>query len=204
MDYKNIGILLLAAGSGSRFGETKQLAKVDGVSLVKHVAVTAILSDFPTVVVLGSSYEEVRRELADLDLDTVINERWEEGIGTSIATGIEYVREKMPDLRAVIVMLADQPGISTYTLLRLAKTYDQTGMSIVASSYEHTVGAPALFSAEMFDELLDLGAEKGAKHLIQKFEDSLLAKIDAPEAANDIDTPEDLQRFEEKGSGGAV
>ena len=56
------------------------------------------------------------------------------------------------------------------------------------------VGVPALFSNSLFSELINLEGDKGAKNLMRKYQDEVLA-IPIPEAAIDIDTPDDYEKL---------
>jgi molybdenum cofactor cytidylyltransferase len=64
---------------------------------------------------------------------------------------------------------------------------------IVASRYSGTVGVPAYFAREAFPLLMALAPDKGCKGVILGRSDSALL-VDCPDAAIDIDTPEDYQR----------
>lgn len=193
MCNKKIGIILLAAGGSRRLGSPKQLVPFEGTSLIKYVAVTALISEYPTVVVLGAFADKVGEELNDLSVEKVVNKEWKKGMGGSIHKGLAALRAGHLDLEAVILMLCDQPKVSPLTIHRLVDKYSKTGMPIVASKYDDTVGVPALFGYEMFGELLALEGKGGAKALIDKYEDTLVTTVRAPEAKFDVDTPEDVE-----------
>ncbi|REJ77535.1 MAG: nucleotidyltransferase family protein [Acidobacteria bacterium] len=193
MNCQKLGIILLAAGGSRRLGSPKQLISYEGTSLIRHVAVTALTTEFPTVVVLGASAEKIGRELNDFAVERVENTDWRKGISTSIVKGVGALRKSHPDLEALIIMLCDQPRVDLQTITRLADTYKQTGMPIVACKYNGTAGVPALFGYEMFGELLALEGDTGAKFLIEKYRDSLVTLINAPEAALDVDTERDIR-----------
>lgn len=195
LDQKT-GIILLAAGDSRRLGSPKQLVQYEGTSLIKYVTVTALISELPTVVVLGASAEKVGDELNDLAVERVVNKDWKKGMGSSIGKGLTAIRSVHPELEAVILMLCDQPKVSPMTIHRLVDKYSQTGMPIVASHYDDTYGVPALFGYEMFGELLALDGKGGAKGLIEKYEDTLVTHVRAPEAKFDVDTQEDVEELQ--------
>ncbi len=80
------------------------------------------------------------------------------------------------------------------TITVLVETYKKTNVPIVASEYARTIGVPALFSSFVFDELLNLSSENGAKTIIKKYL-SKVEKISVPQAEIDIDTHEDYQKI---------
>ena len=195
VEIEKIGVVILAAGASTRFGSPKQLAKFQGDTLIKRIAETVISTNFKTVVVLGSKASEIRKEIETLPLEIVVNESWQSGLSSSIKVGLEKLCETAPDISAAILLLCDQPFITKETLLGLVEKQQETRKSIVASAYSQTVGTPALFTKDMFPELLEIDSKKGAKSLIQKYSESKLAVSQAPEAALDIDVPQDLERL---------
>lgn len=197
MRDQKLGIIVLAAGGSKRLGSPKQLVSYEGTSLIKYASVTAIITEYPVVAVLGAFSAKIGQELADLPVEIVVNPGWRKGISTSISKGMGAIRKMHPELEAVIITLCDQPEVSPETIERLAEEYERTGMPIVASAYNGTLGVPALFGYEMFGELRSLSGDKGAKSLIDRYEDSLVTSIDAPEAALDVDTESDVESLKE-------
>ena len=59
---------------------------------------------------------------------------------------------------------------------------------------ERTRGVPALFDRALFPELLGLSGAQGAKRIIERHALDLVT-ITAPEAAFDVDTPDDYDRI---------
>jgi molybdenum cofactor cytidylyltransferase len=93
-------------------------------------------------------------------------------------------------------LLADQPHVSAQTVNRLVATTRRTVKPIVASAYANTLGVPALFTRDIFDELRNLPSKWGAKKLISDGGNRVVA-VPAPEAAWDIDTPENYRDLNE-------
>ncbi len=193
---EKIGILILAAGASSRLGEAKQLLKFEGKTLLRRAALTALATETRLVtVVLGSNADVLKKEIEDLPLETIVAENWQEGMSRSIRAGLLQIIEAAPDLAAVIVLLCDQPLITSQTIKNLIEEYQNTKKQVVAAEYNQTLGVPALFAAEKFDDLLALQGDAGARSLIKKQAASELAKIAVPEAAFDVDTPDDYKKL---------
>jgi molybdenum cofactor cytidylyltransferase len=194
-----VATVILAAGESRRMGSPKQLLRIDGISLVRRATETALASRCQGVyVVVGASAETVRREVSDLSLEVVDNRDWEEGLAGSIRVGIEAVRAGRPEFDAAILAPVDQPRIRATLLDRLIEVFDGGEHDIVGCSYAGTVGAPALFSRRHFAELTRLSGDRGAKSVLQARE-AEVAQVPFPEGATDLDTPEDYQRFLERG-----
>ena len=194
---QKISSIILAAGSSARLNnEPKQLLEFHGKTFLRSSAETAVAANFhSTVVVLGANAEILRKEIEDLPVRIVINENWASGMSSSIKTGLaELIEEE--NLEAVVIMLCDQPLVTTQTLDNLCEVFAQTGKPIAACEYENTVGVPALFSSEVFAELMNLHESEGAKKIIEKYEGKTVL-VAAPEAAPDVDTLEDYEKLKQ-------
>lgn len=186
------GIIVLAAGESKRFGSPKQLAEYQGKALLRHAAETAIEADLgPVVVVLGATDQPCRELLAGLKLEIVHNAGWRKGMSSSIVAGMESALRFTLKLDGVIILLADQPGVTREHLRALEAA--SAGRPIVASRYGGRLGVPAWFAAENFEALRALEGEKGAKAMIAR--EPEVHGIEMPAAAFDVDTPEDLLRI---------
>ncbi len=191
-------VIILAAGNSARMGRPKQLLDYAGEPLIRRAACVALQARCgPVVVVLGANEPQIREALVGLDLEMTINPRWPEGMGTSIQAGLGSAGLNSAD--AVILLLADQPRVSSAFLQQLVERHHQTGKPIVAAQYAETAGVPALFARSTFPLLLALSPNQGCKQVILHHpQDALL--IDYPEAATDIDTPEDYARATTEGA----
>lgn len=187
----NVAAILLAAGSSSRMGRPKQLLGYSGTTLIRSAATHAVTSNCcDTHVVLGAHSKLIERELTDLPLHVHFNDRWEDGIGSSIGCGMRAAMSGTKELDAVVLLLADQPYITASTINRLLDKAESTGAPIVAATYQDTAGVPALFARVLFGDLLTLPPVAGAKHLIAGCGTRI--EIPIPEAALDVDVPSDL------------
>lgn len=187
-----VNILILAAGSSSRLGQSKQKFTVGGVSLLEKTVQVALNSKARHVlVVLGSNAEEHQELIAGLPVETVYHEKWEQGMGSSLKAGIKVLLEKHPDSEAVIVMVCDQPYITTSILDSLIATYQRNAADIVASSYKNVHGVPALFSRSIFPNLLEIEDAQGARKIIQHHQGTL-STVPFEKGYIDLDTPADL------------
>jgi molybdenum cofactor cytidylyltransferase len=183
------GLIILAAGGSTRLAQPKQLLPLRGRSLLRHAAETALASVCrPVVAVLGAKADQMRLELAGLDVTVVNNPQWQTGIASSIRTGVEAIVGAACD--GVVMMLCDQPLVSASLLNRLVKAGE-----LAAAEYGGTVGVPAYFAAEFFPELMALSGDTGAKSVLLRHP-SKMARVPYPEAAIDIDTKEDYQRLQ--------
>jgi len=141
--------------------------------------------------------ELANQELEDLPVTVALNSEWPEGLSSSIRCGINAINQDQQPLLGALLMLADQPLITSTQLARLTNTFRNSPARIVASQYqigkEIVQGVPAVFGSELFSEMLSLRGRNGAKPLIRKYE-LTCDFISMPEAVVDIDTPADFER----------
>lgn len=193
---KSIGIIVLAAGASTRMQEPKQLLEFEGKSLLRRAVETAILTNCqPVIVVLGANFNETLAEIRDLPVDVCHNTDWRKGLSSSLQCGLENMLNLHPKLDAFIATLADQPFVTANHLQDFIKKYRETNNSIIAAKYNETNGVPALFGKEIFNEFTAISGDKGAKLILNKYQNTLIS-IDLPEAALDIDTKEDYSNLQ--------
>jgi molybdenum cofactor cytidylyltransferase len=192
-DANAVYALVLAAGSASRFGSTKQTARYDGIPLVRHaIAVANKACGDRTVLVTGHDRDAVAGVCEPLRGREIINEHYADGLGTSIACGVRAVRDAAS---AVLILLADQPLVTEEHVQALIDAWSGAENEIVATSFSGTQGPPTLFASGCFDELCALTGDTGGKQLLEdrRFR---LRTIEFEPAGVDIDEPEDIERSE--------
>ena len=195
IEEKDVGVVVLAAGASERLGSPKQLIRFEDKTLIERAANAAVSTGFETIIVLGANAVRISKEINNFANKILINDDWKSGLSSSIGAGLTKLLEVKPNLSAVILMLCDQPFVSRETLLRLVDKQCRMKSSIVACEYANTIGTPALFVREVFEELLDLKGDEGAKSITKRYQSSKLHTISVPEAAIDIDTKEDYKNL---------
>jgi molybdenum cofactor cytidylyltransferase len=191
----NIACLILAAGSSSRLGSPKQLLEYKQKTLTEHAISTTLAAGISQVyVVLGYAFEAIRDTISHLPVHIIHHQAWKEGIGSSIRTGTNFI-EKENHFDAILIMLCDQPHISSDHLIALVQGYSRQNKSIIATGYGRHAGVPALFDQKIFPSLKELKGDSGAKNIISKNREDVFL-INFEQAGIDIDTPEDLRNLE--------
>lgn len=194
---EDYGIVLLAAGKSSRLGQPKQFLVFGNKSLVKKAARTALEITGKVIVVTGAFKEKVEGELSGLPIDVVYNKDYEEGIASSIRTGLSSLIKKFGDIKGVIFIVCDQPYLNSSVLKQLIDKTTEPNNTIVAAIYAGTVGTPVLFMRTFFQNLLELKGDNGAKKIIKEHINDV-GTIDFPQGEIDIDTMEDYDSIKNK------
>jgi molybdenum cofactor cytidylyltransferase len=190
-----ISIILLAAGSSSRMGQSKQLLDVRGKPLLLHSTKAALDSGAKSInIILGANEQPHREVIKQLPVDIISNHFWKSGMGSSIKAGLNHLVRKHSDTEAVIIMVCDQPAITSIHLQNLIRKFEETRSPIVASYYSSTAGVPALFSRSFFSNILMLKDDQGAKKIIEQFPEQV-QKVEFPGGSMDLDTGEDYQKY---------
>jgi molybdenum cofactor cytidylyltransferase len=181
----SIAAVVLAAGASSRLGEAKQLAMLGGETLLERtVRVAREAGCLPVVVVVGAEYVKVLGNSVLGDVVTVINDKWEKGMASSIQLGVRTLESVAKDAEGVLLMTCDQPAVTAKHLVHLILRAE-----VKASRYAGKNGVPAFFPKKYFDQLMELKGDAGARELLAE------ARYEELENGElDVDTAADLAR----------
>lgn len=197
LDVLALDILILAAGSASRFGGCKLLADWQGQPLIAaSINAANALKPEKMIVVTGAFYSQLKESpliAAQLNIDSVELiefSDWPLGMGHSLAFGVSQIPSDNP----VLILLGDQPLISDHDLQNLYNAWCAQPTQIACASFANTLGVPAIFPARFKNELLACTGDRGAKILLTRYADKLI-RVPMPSAEFDIDTPTDLDKL---------
>ncbi|MEX2503881.1 MAG: nucleotidyltransferase family protein [Egicoccus sp.] len=187
----NAAALVLAAGSGSRFGGTKQLAELDGRPLVAHAVAAAHAAGLaPVYLVVGHDRDAVIAAAASGgEVEVVDNPDHAAGQAGSLARGIAAV-ERGPDVDAVVVLLADQPHVRPDVAQAVADAATSSADGIARAKYSDGPGHPVALAHQVWPRLHDLGGDAGARQLFDAYDVAMVAVSDL--LPRDVDTTGDL------------
>ena len=192
---KNIAIIILAAGASTRFGSAKQLVQIDGKSLLEIALSVASDVSSNIVVVLGANASLIKNEIKNHHVFTIQNDNWEEGMSSSIRCGLSFLLKEKSFVDAAIIMVCDQPYVTSSLIKKMIATYQESKKLIVASAYNNTIGTPVLFDKLFFSPLLLLKGKNGAKKIVEENMDSAVT-VSFPLGNIDIDTKEDYENLQ--------
>ena len=191
-----VGGLVLAAGEGSRFGGTKQLAELGGRPLLSY-ALAAVAALEPRVVVLGHEAEAILAAVSLQGARPVVCDSWQEGQSASLRAGIEA----LGDVDAAVVVLGDQPRITAAAVSAVVAAAAATapgaatrGAAAARASYGGRPGHPVLLGRPLLARVGELRGDVGFRDLLSG-EDVREVEVGGLADPVDIDTREELARL---------
>ena len=185
------GIVILAAGEGTRFGGNKLSALVRSRPLYEHTLERAqAFGSFPAFIVTGS--KEIAAAAEKMGITPVWNHEPERGISRSLILGLKSAIDCRPELEGVLFSVCDQPGLRASTLQCIFNTGMRHPGSIVCAGSGRRTGNPVLWDRKYFQELFNLTGDEGGRQVMRRHEESLRIVQADPEELKDIDRKEDL------------
>lgn len=184
----------MAAGASSRLGQPKQLLELNGQPLLQHAVDAAEGAGLSEVlVVLGHRFEEVAAALRlGPGTAAVVNQDYALGQATSLRAGL---RAAHPGSDAALVILGDQPALTSRVLRTVADVYRQTGAPVVQASYDGCPGHPVLFDRRVWADLETIEGDRGARELLRQHPEWVTQVELGGEVPADLDTWQDYERM---------
>lgn len=190
--------ILLAAGASRRFeAGDKLLAELDGQPVLAHSA--ALRQSFnPGEAIAVTSPTDSGREdiLTRTGWETITNPNSADGQASSIATAMNVLQSR-DEIDQVVIMLGDMPNVPQNHLSEILAQAANPSIQTVMTESGGALCPPALFKRGLFDELMALSGDRGAKSVFLN-SDSDTATIPLSNLEGiDIDCVDDLSRAKE-------
>jgi molybdenum cofactor cytidylyltransferase len=196
-----IAAVVLAAGTSSRLGRPKQLLELGGRPLLQHAVDAAVRAGLEEViVVLGHAADEVVAAVRmPAGAQTVVNPDYAKGQATSLRAGL---RELSSDCRAALVLLGDQPSVSSEVVRAVVDAYRGGAGPVVQATYGGRPSHPVLFDRQVWPHLEAVEGDVGARDLLVDHPEWVAAVEVGGLPPPDIDTWEDYRRISGEESAG--
>lgn len=181
--------ILLAAGSGSRFGGGKLLHPLSDGTPIGVASLRNLKKALPNVIAVVRSGDDPLRDLLEREGVAVhLCEDANLGMARSFKCGIEASR----NAEGWIIALGDMPFLKPQTIAAVVAKVALTGRIAIAA-YRGERGHPVGFGRRYRDELLKLQGDEGARSVIGRHTRDLdVLECDDHGVLRDIDTPADL------------
>jgi molybdenum cofactor cytidylyltransferase len=187
---KIVGVLL-AAGSGSRFGGSKLLHPLADGTPIGVASLRSLRAALPEVLaVVRSGDDELRMLLEAEGVCVRICSDARLGMARSFVCGIDASR----DADGWVIALGDMPFVLPRTIKAIAERVAQTER-IAIPAYRGERGHPVGFGRRYLEELLKLEGDEGARSVIGRHPRDLdIVDCDDRGILRDIDAAADLER----------
>jgi len=192
-----IWAMILAAGESRRMGEAKLLLPFRGKTIIETIIENVIRSKVDKIlVVLGSDKEKIEEKIKNFPLEFAFNPDYRSGMLSSIQAGFKALPE---DAQAVLIILGDQPSVSSKVINKIIVAYKKTGKGIVLPVYKKERGHPVLIDTKYRQEVAKLSPKIGLRKLVYNRPDDILeVKVETSSVLRDIDDAEDYRKELEK------
>lgn len=182
--------LVLAAGSGTRFGGGKLLARVGGRPILQGVLdALAEAGIAEVIVVLGQDAATIETAIEWRTERRVVNPEPERGLSSSLQAGFAAVGD---DVTEVLVALGDQPFTRSAVIGALIDAGADTRSDIVVPRYADDHGRnPVLIKRAAFPLVATAKGDRGFGPIIADHPE-LVQEVEVPGTNVDIDSRRDL------------
>lgn len=188
-----IWAIILAAGESKRMGEPKLLLRLAGRTIIETVVEQALASRAgQTIVVLGAGRGLMEAQISRFPVEIVFNPDFKTGMLSSVIRGLG----RLPDsARAAVILLADQPFVSSGHIDAVIAAYIESQRGIVLPVCHGRRGHPLLLDLKYRGEIKGLSRRVGLRDLLRRHADDILeVPADDPAVLRDIDDRGDYLR----------
>lgn len=187
-----ISAIVLAAGASTRMLPCKQLAEIDGETIIERVLRNAQASEVDEVIaVLGYMANDVAKRIKSPKIKIVVNHEYENGLSSSLKAGLQAIDSKAS---AGLFLLGDQPFVDSSVINKVVSEYARSHARIVVPTFKGQRGNPVLFDKSLFDEIMALSGDVGGRKIATEHDPEVLTvEVDDPGVLIDIDTRNDLR-----------
>jgi molybdenum cofactor cytidylyltransferase len=179
-----IAAVILAAGTSTRFGSPKQLARIgDRTMLESVIAVARDAGLHPIIAVVPPGFA------VPPDVVPVINDEPSAGISRSLQLGIRALPQ---DADGALILLGDQPTMAVEAIHTVVGA--RSGRPLVAARADGHLAPPVLLMPEAFGFVDEATGDVGLAPILANHPE-LVTAVDVDEHAPDVDRPADLGRL---------
>lgn len=195
-----LALILLAGGYSSRMKAFKPLLPLGDSTVIETAIDTFLYVGIKNIiVVIGYQAEKLKPILNKKGIQWVYNERYSEGMYSSILAGISALPT---DVKGFFLLPSDMPLIKRQTIEKICEAYSVTNADLLYPVFRGRRGHPPLISASLFTELLMYDGSKGLKGILAKYrEHALHIEVEDEGIHLDMDTYEEYVEIYEKAKG---
>lgn len=194
MGENRFSAIVLAAGFSSRMDGFKPLLKIGEKTVIERSVNLFLSTGIKDIrVVTGFKRELLDNQLMKMNVQTVHNPDYEQGMITSIKAGIGSLCYN--DFEAFFIHPVDIPLVSFGTVEKLQKAYNKHDL-IYYPVYREERGHPTLISSKLAWDILQFNGQGGLKEFLKDYENKAVdVQVEDEFILLDCDTPDDYRRL---------
>ncbi len=159
-----LAAVILSGGASSRMGSPKALVSYQGRPFLEHLlSVTTHPAIGARRVVLGPDADAIAKSIALSPDEIVVNHDWERGQLSSIHAAL---RSLPSGTEGMLLCPVDHPLISAMLIGTLIEAFAASRAPVVVPCYWGRRGHPVIFSAAVYNELLNAPLKQGARAVV--------------------------------------
>ena len=190
-----ISAIILAAVESKRMGHPKMLLPW-GATIVLGQVISVLKSAGveDVVTVTGGFREQVEAAAQEFGSRVVFNEEY---ANNEMLSSIQYgLRSLKAEAEAALICLGDQPQVQERSVRRVRETFEDGKSKIVVPSYQMRRGHPWLVAHPLWEEILMMKSPQSPRDFLNAYSSEIeYVEVDNPSILQDLDTPEDYQKF---------
>ena len=188
----SVAAVVLAAGESRRFGSPKQLAVLEGRTLLEHVLELARAAALEPVVAVVPVWLTRPAAMDAEELHWLRNPEPERGMSHSLRLGFAALP---PHATAAVILLGDQPRLPQGHLPAIVRA--RGSAPIIATHHAGVLSPPLLVERSAFGLVAEARGDAGLRAILAARPD-LVGRVELPEALGDVDTPQDLRGLQDE------
>jgi CTP:molybdopterin cytidylyltransferase MocA len=181
--------LILSAGFSSRMGEFKPLLPLGGMTVLERAVSLFRAAGVDDIrVVIGHRRRELEPLLERLGVRVIVNDRYQEGMFSSIVAGAESIADDSPPF---FVLPVDIPLVRPATIRHLLEEYEEGRDDVLYPSFQGERGHPPLIAGRHARAIVEWRGTDGLRGALARWESGARSiQVADGHILNDMDTPE--------------
>ncbi|TGE34428.1 DVU_1551 family NTP transferase [Desulfosporosinus sp. Sb-LF] len=190
----SLAAIIVAAGYSFRMKRFKPLLSLGGGTVLEKAVHSFQKSGIRDIrVVVGHRANELYPVLDRLEVQTIVNPNFSEGMFSSVTSGVKSLS---PMVKGFFLLPVDNPIVNRDTLKKLQNTFFTTEFGIIYPSHQGMRGHPPLISCRYVNNVITWNKPGGMRALLEQYEhDAIDVEVDDPGILLDMDTPEDYHQM---------
>lgn len=191
---KNYSAIILAAGYSSRMGSFKPLMDFMGKTPYQRCIGLFKKNGIDDVIAVTGYMDELIRKNAEDNVRIVHNDRYSEGMFTSIKAGVKGLKE---DTDAFFILPVDIPSVKEHTVKKMLESYEKME-GILYPAFGGEFGHPVLISHKFAEEIIESNPDGGLRDILSRHkEEQHIEHVADRGILLDMDTMEDFKILSE-------